>query len=120
MPGRPGLGCNRVVRPRWAASSGNTASTDTGLAGVVLVIRGPYAAGRPARERIAASPCNRRTPARSSTRMPLPLALMAKAVLDGRGLADRLVGDGDPAVRAAAQDLMAAIDNHACKTCRPT
>ncbi|WP_192582736.1 hypothetical protein [Streptomyces triticiradicis] len=52
--------------------------------------------------------------------MPLPLALMAKAVLDGRGLADRLVGDGDPAVRAAAQDLMAAIDNHACKTCRPT
>ncbi|WP_406840664.1 hypothetical protein ACICHK_38890 [Streptomyces sp. AHU1] len=52
--------------------------------------------------------------------MPLPLALMAKAVLDGRGLADRPTGDGDPAVRAAAQDLMAAIDNRACKTCRPT
>ncbi|MFB6824313.1 hypothetical protein ACFCXA_22325 [Streptomyces virginiae] len=42
-----------------------------------------------------------------------------QAVLDGRGLADRLADDGDAAVRAAAQDLMAAIDNHACEACRP-
>ncbi|PJN01577.1 hypothetical protein CG740_20190 [Streptomyces sp. CB01201] len=42
-----------------------------------------------------------------------------QAVLDGRGLADRLADDGDPAVQAAAQDLMAAIDNHACAACRP-
>ncbi|MFE0683833.1 hypothetical protein ACFW17_23875 [Streptomyces sp. NPDC058961] len=42
-----------------------------------------------------------------------------QAVLDGRGLAGRLADDGDPAVQAAAQDLMAAIDNHACESCRP-
>ncbi|MFB6669445.1 hypothetical protein [Streptomyces parvus] len=42
-----------------------------------------------------------------------------QAVLDGRGLADRLADDEDPAVRAAAQGLMAAIDNHACEACRP-
>ncbi|MFD7539215.1 hypothetical protein [Streptomyces sp. NPDC059819] len=42
-----------------------------------------------------------------------------QAVLDGRGLADRLADDGDPAVQAAAQDLMAAIDIHACEACRP-
>ncbi|MFB7268245.1 hypothetical protein ACFCXH_39835 [Streptomyces nojiriensis] len=43
-----------------------------------------------------------------------------RAVLDGRSLADRLAGDGDVAVQALAQDLVAAIDNHACEACRPT
>ncbi|MFD4237486.1 hypothetical protein [Streptomyces sp. NPDC058542] len=42
-----------------------------------------------------------------------------QAVLDGRGLADGLAGDRDPAVQAAAQDLMAVIDNHVCEACRP-
>ncbi|MEU9321988.1 hypothetical protein [Streptomyces sp. NPDC048295] len=42
-----------------------------------------------------------------------------QAVLDGRRLADRLARDGDPAVQAVAQDLMAAIDNHVCEACRP-
>ncbi|MFE9046481.1 hypothetical protein ACFY9F_37775 [Streptomyces sp. NPDC012421] len=42
-----------------------------------------------------------------------------RAVLDGRALAGRLAGDEDPAIRAAAQDLLAAMDNHACGPCRP-
>uniref|UniRef100_A0AAU3I9L7 HEAT repeat domain-containing protein n=1 Tax=Streptomyces sp. NBC_01393 TaxID=2903851 RepID=A0AAU3I9L7_9ACTN len=42
-----------------------------------------------------------------------------RAVLDGRSLADRLAGDGDVAVQTLAQDLVAAIDNHVCKACRP-
>ncbi|MFI6653820.1 hypothetical protein ACIBI8_40395 [Streptomyces sp. NPDC050529] len=36
-----------------------------------------------------------------------------------RSLADRLAGDRDVAVRAAAQSLAAAIDNHVCEACRP-
>ncbi|MFJ7278547.1 hypothetical protein [Kitasatospora sp. NPDC098663] len=35
-----------------------------------------------------------------------------QAVLSGRPTADRLTHDSDPVVRAAAQDLLAAIDSH--------
>ncbi|MFD4921733.1 hypothetical protein ACFWNE_10490 [Streptomyces goshikiensis] len=42
-----------------------------------------------------------------------------RAVLDGRSLADTLAGDRDAAVQAAAQGLVAAIDNHVCEACRP-
>lgn len=37
-----------------------------------------------------------------------------RAVLEGRARADRLTGDGDPSVRAAARDLVAAMDAHGC------
>ncbi|GAB2607702.1 hypothetical protein GCM10027168_45670 [Streptomyces capparidis] len=43
-----------------------------------------------------------------------------QAVLHGRGTAERLTEDRDPAVRAAARSLLAAIDTHTCPTCRPT
>ncbi|MEU8777127.1 hypothetical protein [Streptomyces sp. NPDC048606] len=42
-----------------------------------------------------------------------------RAVLGGRHVVDALADDEDPAVRAAARDLVAAIDRHACETCRP-
>ncbi|MBP0454022.1 hypothetical protein J5Y04_31445 [Kitasatospora sp. RG8] len=42
-----------------------------------------------------------------------------QAVLSGRTAADRLTRDSDPPVRAAARDLVTAIDNHRCETCRP-
>jgi hypothetical protein len=42
-----------------------------------------------------------------------------RAVLDGRSMADMLARDGDAAVRAAARDLVAAIDSHVCGSCRP-
>ncbi|MFD0258486.1 hypothetical protein ACFVH7_09450 [Kitasatospora indigofera] len=40
-----------------------------------------------------------------------------QAVLNRRPTADRLVGDSDPVVRAAAQDLLAAIDRHPNESC---
>ncbi|MFE3907489.1 hypothetical protein ACFXPY_46625 [Streptomyces sp. NPDC059153] len=43
-----------------------------------------------------------------------------QAVLSGSGPVSVLVSDEDPAVRAAARDLAAAIDSHACEACRPT
>ncbi|MFC9758824.1 hypothetical protein [Streptomyces sp. NPDC056921] len=43
-----------------------------------------------------------------------------QAVLSGSGTVSVLVSDEDPAVRAAARDLAAAIDSHACEACRPT
>ncbi|MFD7493628.1 hypothetical protein ACFV8T_14630 [Streptomyces sp. NPDC059832] len=36
--GFPGLGCNRVVVPRYAASPGKSGSTSSGRGGVVLVM----------------------------------------------------------------------------------
>ncbi|MGN9793017.1 hypothetical protein ACTMTU_18220 [Streptomyces sp. OZ13] len=42
-----------------------------------------------------------------------------RAVLGGRNLADALVRDEDPGVRAAARELVAAIDSHVCESCRP-
>ncbi|MEU9131011.1 hypothetical protein AB0D08_23415 [Kitasatospora sp. NPDC048540] len=42
-----------------------------------------------------------------------------RAVLCGRRTADRLTGDGGPAVRAAAREPVTAIDGHRCETCRP-
>ncbi|HEY9367213.1 hypothetical protein, partial [Streptomyces sp.] len=42
-----------------------------------------------------------------------------QAVLSGRTTVNTLTTDGDPAVRAAARDLAAAIDSHACGACRP-
>ncbi|MFF2196381.1 hypothetical protein [Streptomyces sp. NPDC058157] len=41
-----------------------------------------------------------------------------RAVLDGERTAQALTRDGDPAVRTAALGLLAAIDGHACATCR--
>ncbi|MFJ6573348.1 hypothetical protein ACIQNU_38645 [Streptomyces sp. NPDC091292] len=41
------------------------------------------------------------------------------AVLDGGSAAQALALDGDAAVRAAARDLLTAIDGHICETCRP-
>ncbi|MFC8226922.1 hypothetical protein [Streptomyces sp. NPDC057287] len=41
------------------------------------------------------------------------------AVLAGRPTAERLAADGDPAVRAAAGELLAALGGHACGTCPP-
>ncbi|MGY0055695.1 hypothetical protein ACWY4P_03880 [Streptomyces sp. LZ34] len=43
-----------------------------------------------------------------------------RAVLDGRNMVDVLTREEDPAVRAAARDLAAAIDSHVCASCRPT
>ncbi|MFJ5726284.1 hypothetical protein [Streptomyces sp. NPDC093149] len=43
-----------------------------------------------------------------------------QAVLSGSSTVSVLVSDEDPAVRAAARDLTAAIDSHACEACRPT
>ncbi|MFE3111631.1 hypothetical protein ACFRKE_12945 [Kitasatospora indigofera] len=40
-----------------------------------------------------------------------------QAVLSRRPTADRLAGDSDPVVRAAAQDLLAAIDRHPNEPC---
>ncbi|MEV0037091.1 hypothetical protein [Streptomyces sp. NPDC050804] len=40
------------------------------------------------------------------------------AVLSRRQTADRLAHDDDPVVRGAAQDLLSAIDNHVCESCR--
>ncbi|MGW4234637.1 hypothetical protein OG596_15590 [Streptomyces sp. NBC_01102] len=42
-----------------------------------------------------------------------------QAVLAGRETALRLAGDGDPAVRRSAQELLAALDTHTCGTCPP-
>ncbi|MFF3684938.1 hypothetical protein [Streptomyces sp. NPDC002187] len=42
-----------------------------------------------------------------------------RAVLDGRNMADVLTRDKDPVVQAAAHELVAAIDNHVCESCRP-
>ncbi|MEU5598829.1 hypothetical protein [Streptomyces sp. NPDC020298] len=42
-----------------------------------------------------------------------------QAVLSGSGTVSVLASDEDPAVRAAALDLAAAIDSHACGACRP-
>ncbi|UUU37667.1 hypothetical protein [Streptomyces sp. NBC_00162] len=42
-----------------------------------------------------------------------------RAVLDGRSMADVLACDEDAAVRAAARDLVAAIDSHVCESCPP-
>ncbi|MFD5329292.1 hypothetical protein [Streptomyces sp. NPDC127092] len=42
-----------------------------------------------------------------------------QAVLSGRATLDTLTGDEDPAVRAAACGLAAAIASHACEACRP-
>ncbi|WP_030717247.1 hypothetical protein [Streptomyces sp. NRRL F-2580] len=42
-----------------------------------------------------------------------------QAVHSGRTAVDTLISDEDPAVRAAARDLAAAIGSHACETCRP-
>lgn len=42
-----------------------------------------------------------------------------QAVLGGRTTVDALARDEDPAVRVAARDVAAAIDSHACETCRP-
>jgi len=39
------------------------------------------------------------------------------AVLTGRMTAERLASDGDPAVRTAAGELLAALGAHACATC---
>ncbi|MEU0128688.1 hypothetical protein [Streptomyces sp. NPDC006289] len=41
------------------------------------------------------------------------------AVLAGRPTAERLSGDGDPAVRAAAGELLAALGGHDCLSCPP-
>jgi hypothetical protein len=41
------------------------------------------------------------------------------AVLGGVTMVDVLTRDGDPAVRAAASELAAAIDSHVCDACRP-
>ncbi|MFF3001888.1 hypothetical protein ACFVTF_03655 [Kitasatospora sp. NPDC057940] len=40
-----------------------------------------------------------------------------QAVLSRRLTADRLTHDSDPAVRGAAQDLLAAIDSHLSESC---
>jgi hypothetical protein len=42
-----------------------------------------------------------------------------RAVLSGSGTVGVLAGDEDPAVRAAARGLAAAIDSHVCEACRP-
>ncbi|MER5556105.1 hypothetical protein ABT001_31280 [Streptomyces sp. NPDC002793] len=42
------------------------------------------------------------------------------AVLTGRVTAERLASDGDPAVRAAAGDLLVALGTHVCEACPPT
>ncbi|MFF3647461.1 hypothetical protein ACFYXV_02285 [Streptomyces sp. NPDC002181] len=42
-----------------------------------------------------------------------------QAVLNGRGTASALATGEDPAVRAAAHALVAAIDSHTCEACRP-
>lgn len=42
-----------------------------------------------------------------------------QAVLSRSGTAGVLASDKDPAVQAAARDLAAAIDSHACEACRP-
>ncbi|MFD9543621.1 hypothetical protein [Streptomyces sp. NPDC060022] len=42
-----------------------------------------------------------------------------QAVLAGRTTALRLTGDGDPAVRESAQELLTALDGHVCRTCPP-
>ncbi|MCX5345944.1 hypothetical protein [Streptomyces atratus] len=42
-----------------------------------------------------------------------------RAVLGGRSMMDVLIADEDSAVRAAARDLAAAIDSHACAACFP-
>ncbi|WP_069171225.1 hypothetical protein [Streptomyces griseus] len=41
------------------------------------------------------------------------------AVLAGRPTAERLAGDGDPAVRDAAGTFLTAADGHTCGACRP-
>ncbi|WP_406468156.1 hypothetical protein OH738_11565 [Streptomyces hirsutus] len=41
------------------------------------------------------------------------------AVLGGASTVNVLTRDGDPAVRAAASELAAAIDSHVCGSCRP-
>lgn len=41
------------------------------------------------------------------------------AVLAGRTTAERLAGDEDPAVRAAAGELLGALGGHVCETCPP-
>ncbi|MFI8001855.1 hypothetical protein [Streptomyces sp. NPDC086010] len=41
------------------------------------------------------------------------------AVLAGRTTAERLAADSDPAVRAAAGELLASLGGHACATCSP-
>jgi hypothetical protein len=41
------------------------------------------------------------------------------AVLTGRMTAERLVSDGDPAVRAAAGELLTALGGHVCESCPP-
>ncbi|MDQ0794640.1 hypothetical protein [Streptomyces sp. B1I3] len=41
------------------------------------------------------------------------------AVLTGRPTAERLAGDGDPAVREAAGTFLASADGHACGVCPP-
>ncbi|MFJ2795144.1 hypothetical protein ACIPDW_31335 [Streptomyces sp. NPDC087290] len=43
-----------------------------------------------------------------------------RAVLDGRSVADVLARDEDAAVRAAAGELVAAIDSHVCESCCPS
>ncbi|MFI8191625.1 hypothetical protein ACIF8T_22870 [Streptomyces sp. NPDC085946] len=42
-----------------------------------------------------------------------------RAVLSGERTVTLLTGDEDPAVRAAASELAAAIDGHVCDSCRP-
>lgn len=42
-----------------------------------------------------------------------------RAVLAGRQTAERLATDGDPAVRKAAGQLLAALGGHVCETCPP-
>ncbi|MEU1486661.1 hypothetical protein [Streptomyces sp. NPDC005752] len=41
------------------------------------------------------------------------------AVQAGRATAERLAGDGDPAVRAAAGELLGELGGHACTACPP-
>ncbi|MFI6080370.1 hypothetical protein ACIBBB_05210 [Streptomyces sp. NPDC051217] len=42
-----------------------------------------------------------------------------RGALDGRTMAEVMARDEDAAVRAAARDLVTAIDNHVCESCRP-
>ncbi|MGW2515174.1 hypothetical protein ACWC0A_38605 [Streptomyces scopuliridis] len=42
-----------------------------------------------------------------------------QAVVSCQQTADRLAHDDDPAVRAAAHGLLAAIGNHLCESCNP-
>ncbi|MFF3663569.1 hypothetical protein [Streptomyces olivochromogenes] len=42
-----------------------------------------------------------------------------RAVLEGKSMAEVLALDEDAVVRAAARDLVAAIDSHVCGSCRP-